>query len=223
MTVPERKLSDAIREVKNALADRDDVVVELREAQRTRLELLALDLEPVFAEVPPEAVQFDLVISNGLQPRLWIDMSAHVGMGRDRRTYRFVRDTRLGRSVLAESPDLRTVADQVTRYIAERLIERQRMIDGTPVAVMQDHVDDAPKPAARMTLAPRAEAIVPVAAPPSATMPVAAAAVAEPARRGGGFGEFLSGLLLVLGGAAVALIVLAIMYWDRLPTISITH
>ena len=66
----------------------------------------------------------------GLQPRLWIDAVSHVTMGRDRRTYRFLRDTRLGRVVLAESLDIKPVADQVTRYVAERIVERQRMIDG---------------------------------------------------------------------------------------------
>ena len=33
-----RRLSDAIREARNAAAERDDVVVEMREAQRMRLE-----------------------------------------------------------------------------------------------------------------------------------------------------------------------------------------
>ncbi len=125
-----RRLSDAIREVKNAAADRDDVVVEMREAQRTRLELLAAELHPVFADVPADIEIFDFAISSGLQPRLWIDAVSHVAMGRDRRTYRFVRDTRLGRVVLAESTDMKPVADKVTRYIAERLVERQRMMEG---------------------------------------------------------------------------------------------
>lgn len=125
-----RRLSDAVRDVKNANADRDDVVVEMREAQRTRLELLAQELEPVFAEVPEEEDLFDLAISSGAQPRLWIDAVSHVTMGRDRRTYRFLRDTRLGRVVLAESADIGPVADQVTRYIAERMVERQRMMEG---------------------------------------------------------------------------------------------
>jgi len=49
---PSRKLEDAIRDVKNAFADRDDVVVDMREAHRMRLELLATELAPVFAEVP---------------------------------------------------------------------------------------------------------------------------------------------------------------------------
>jgi hypothetical protein len=123
------RLADAIREVRNAAADREDVVVELREAQKMRLELLAAELAPIFTDVPADA-GFDFAISSGTQPRLWIDAVSHVTMGRDRRTYRFLRDTRLGRVVLAESHEIKPVADQVTRYIAERIVERQRMIDG---------------------------------------------------------------------------------------------
>lgn len=131
------RLADAMREIKNAAADRDDVVVDIREAQRTRLELLAEDLQPVFADIPRDDDRFDLAISAGAQPRLWIDAVAHVTMGRDRRSYRFLRDTRLGRVVLAETSDMKQVADQVTRYIAERLVERQRALDGevTPIVV----------------------------------------------------------------------------------------
>ncbi|BCH23684.1 hypothetical protein [Mesorhizobium sp. L-8-3] len=145
-----RRLSDAIREVKNAAADREDVVVEMREAQRTRLELLAAELHPVFADVPADVETFDFVISSGLQPRLWIDAVSHVAMGRDRRTYRFVRDTRLGRVVLAESTDMKPVADKVTHYIAERLVERQRMMEGgvEPVLVAaSDETGVAPEAA----------------------------------------------------------------------------
>lgn len=127
---PLGKLAESIREMKNAMADRDDVVVELREASRMRLELLAQELAPVFEETPRDSEQFDFTISSGLQPRLWIDATAHVAMGRDRRIYRFVRDTRLGRVVLAETAEMKTVAEQVTRYIAERTIERERMIEG---------------------------------------------------------------------------------------------
>ncbi|MBB6013441.1 hypothetical protein HNR59_002830 [Aquamicrobium lusatiense] len=122
-------LASAIREVKNNLADRDDVVIDMRDAQHSRLELLATELAPIFAEVPNDIEIFDFALSSGLQPRLWIDAVAHIAMGRDRRTYRFLRDTRLGRVVLAESTEIKPVADQVTRYIAERIVERQRMLD----------------------------------------------------------------------------------------------
>ncbi len=125
-----RRLTEIIREVKNAAADRDDVVVELREASRTRLELMAAELAPLFAEVPADIDLFDFTISSGLQPRLWIDAVSHVAMARDRRTYRFVKDTRAGRVVLAEAPAIKPVADQVARYVAERLIERERLMEG---------------------------------------------------------------------------------------------
>ena len=49
---------------------------------------------------------FDRGISRGDTPRLWIDMVAHVHMGRDKRRYRFVQDTRYGRKLLAESNDI---------------------------------------------------------------------------------------------------------------------
>ncbi|MFC5585414.1 hypothetical protein ACFPOD_09845 [Nitratireductor kimnyeongensis] len=130
-----RNLSEAMREMKNAAADRADVVVEMREASRTRLELLAQELQPVFADVPADDPSFDFAVSSGEQPRLWIDAVAHVVMGRDRRTYRFLRDTRLGRVVLAESTEIAPVADQVTRYIAERMVERQRVVEGDVEAV----------------------------------------------------------------------------------------
>lgn len=134
---PKGRLAEAIRDVKNIAADRADAVVDIREASRTRLEMLAHELEPVFAEVPADDPSFDFVISNGEQPRLWIDAVAHVALGRDSRTYRFVRDTRMGRMVLAESADLKTIVDQVTLYIAERMVERQRMIEGDIVPLRQ--------------------------------------------------------------------------------------
>lgn len=131
-TVPtgkSRRLSEVVREVKIAAAEREDVVVDMKEADRARLELLAEELVPVFDEVPDENEQFDFVISSGLQPRLWIDAVAHVHMGPDRRTYRFVRDTRQGRIVMAETGNMMSIADSVTHYIAERIVERQRFLE----------------------------------------------------------------------------------------------
>lgn len=147
------RLADAVREVKNAFADRDDVVVDIREAQRTRLELLAEDLQPVFAGIPADDERFDLAISAGAQPRLWIDAVAHVTMGRDRRTYRFLHDTRLGRVVLAETADMKQVAAQVTRYVAERLVERRRALEGETMAMLAPkHAEDGREAAPRRSI-----------------------------------------------------------------------
>ncbi|MEK1887829.1 MAG: hypothetical protein AAAB35_09725 [Phyllobacterium sp.] len=130
-----RTLAEAIRGAQVAAADRGDVIIDMKEADLARIEILAQDLKPVFDEVPADDPQWDFAISKGLQPRLWIDATAHVMMGRDRRTYRFVRDTRLGRIVLAESPDVKPVSEAVTTYIAERIVERQRLMEGERIAL----------------------------------------------------------------------------------------
>jgi hypothetical protein len=132
---PERRnrLVEAVREIKIATAERSDVVVEMKEADRARLEILAQELEPVFSEVPRDDERFDFAISSGLQPRLWIDATAHVMMGKDRRQYRFVRDTRLGRVVLAESHQTGPISDSVTTYIAERIYERELALAGDDI------------------------------------------------------------------------------------------
>ena len=125
-----RNLSDAIRKVRVAESERTDVVVELREAERVRLDMLADELRGVFSEVPEGDEQFVFQISPGTQPRFWIDMTSFVMMARDRRTYRFLKDTRLGRTVILETASLDDMADCVTQYVAERIIERERALEG---------------------------------------------------------------------------------------------
>jgi hypothetical protein len=107
------------------------VVIELREASRARIDMLAAALEQTIRNVPADDDQFDFAVSSGQNPRFFIDATAHVHLGRDRMTYRFVRDGRNGRILLAESRDLKVIADRVTRYVAERIVERQRMLDGS--------------------------------------------------------------------------------------------
>lgn len=123
-----KRLADAVRAAKIAAAHRTDVVIDIREADRARLELFAEELQSIIDAVPAEDDLFDFALSGGPQPRFWIDGTAHVMMGRDRRTYRFVRETRLGRITLAESSEARVIADRVTDYVAERIVERDKAL-----------------------------------------------------------------------------------------------
>jgi hypothetical protein len=56
----------------------------------------------------------------------------HVAMGRDKRGYRFLHDSRMGRHVLAESHEIPDIVQAVTTYIARRLVERQRALEENP-------------------------------------------------------------------------------------------
>jgi hypothetical protein len=128
------RLRDALRKARIEAADRTGVVVELRDAEVARLEILNEALDPLFAQVPDQIDLFDRGISQGDTPRLWIDVVAHVLMGRDKRIYRFVQDTRFGRIVIAESHEVAAIVDAVTDYVARRMIEREHALVATPVA-----------------------------------------------------------------------------------------
>ena len=128
------RLRDALRRARIEAADRTGVVVELRDAEVARLEILNEALDPLFAQVPEQVDLFDRGVSQGETPRLWIDVVAHVVMGRDKRIYRFVQDTRFGRIVIAESHDVPVMVDAVTSYVARRMIEREHAMVATPVA-----------------------------------------------------------------------------------------
>src|ERR1700749_814028 len=100
------RLRDALRKARIEAADRTGVVVDLRDAEVARLEILNEALDPLFTQIPDRVDIFDRGISQGDPPRLWIDIVAHVVMGRDKRLYRFVQDTRFGRTLIAESHDV---------------------------------------------------------------------------------------------------------------------
>jgi hypothetical protein len=127
------RLRDALRQARIEAADRTGVVVDLRDAEVARLEILNEALDPLFVEVPDSVDLFDRGISQGVTPRLWIDVVAHVVMGRDKRIYRFVQDTRYGRKVLAESHDVPVIVKAITDYVARRMVEREQALVSTEV------------------------------------------------------------------------------------------
>ena len=129
---PVSPLKEAVHQARVEAAERTSVVVDLRDAEWARLELLDEALDPLFAEIPPDVDLFDRGVTRGETPRLWIDAVAHVAMGRDKRVYRFLHDTRVGRHVLAESHEIPDIVQAVTTYVARRIVERQRALDEDP-------------------------------------------------------------------------------------------
>jgi hypothetical protein len=129
---PLSPLQEALHQARIEAAERTGVVVDLHDAEVARLELLNEALDPVFAEIPAEIDLFDRGVSRGETPRLWIDAVAHVAMARDKRSYRFLQDSRMGRHVLAEAHEVPDIVRAVTTYVARRLIERQRALDDNP-------------------------------------------------------------------------------------------
>ena len=132
------RLQAAMRQARIEAAERTGVVVDLHDAALARLEMLDDELDPVFEELPPDVAVFDRGLSRGDTPRLWIDMVAHVQMGRDKRVYRFLQDTRYGPRVLGETSDIKEMAETVTAYMARRLVEREQALSADAVPIYRD-------------------------------------------------------------------------------------
>ena len=215
-------LTDTMRAIRIEEAERTGVVVALRDAEFARLAILHDRVRAVLDQVPKGIDLFDAGLTPGETPRLWIDMIAFVEMGRDKRTYRFLQDTRNGRRIMAESDDAGVVAERITTYVASRLIERERMLALPPVsplpetpalprADMPAAILDRPQPAAAAaeTRSPMPQAALAPAATPGTAQPDAPAGAlpaARPTRSGisfsglGGFVLFLLGLAAGAGG-----------------------
>jgi hypothetical protein len=205
-------LTAAIRRARIEGAEQNEAVAELREAEVARLELLEEAVRPVLDHAPADVDMFDAGIAYGERPRLFIDMIGFVEMGHDKRTYRFLQDTRHGRVMIAESERIERMVAAITNYIARRLVERER-------ALASDWRSKLNEPSPKQTRA-RAANLAKAAAqgkpPQDETFAEAAdaaeaaeAADAQKARRGrfARAGDLFSFLLLVLGSMTFCLLI----------------
>lgn len=128
-------LRDALRRARAETAERSAVIVDLRGAEIARLDLLKSRIEPMLDDLPPQVELFDLGIVRGDPARLFIDMVAFVELAQDRRSFRFVQDTRYGRAVLLETGDMDEVVTAAADYIARRLVERERALAADTLTV----------------------------------------------------------------------------------------
>lgn len=126
-TVPP-SLTAAIRRARIEGAEQNQAVAELCEAEIGRLQLLEEAIRPVIDQAPDGVDLFDVGIAYGERPRLFVDMIGFVEMGHDRRSYRFLQDTRHGRVLIAETEQMDRAVAAITDYVARRLIERERAL-----------------------------------------------------------------------------------------------
>jgi hypothetical protein len=219
---PNSDLASAVRRAREENAERAEAIANLREIEAGRLALLESALKAVVRQAPPEVDLFDLTLTQGDKPRLFIDMVAFVEMARDRRAYRFFQDTVHGRVLIAQGEQMSRIVSAVTNYVARRLVERERAL----AANAEAESADAGEPGLMAEFAPAPEARKPAtwsmrpSAPPALGVerplasPVPAAAVAEPAPLPGlgkrrwrrRLADALSYLVMTLGSVTLALL-----------------
>jgi hypothetical protein len=183
-------LKAAMRRARVEGAEQNHAVADLRETEIARLELLEEAVRPILEQLPSDVDIFDPGIAYGERPRLFIDMIGFVEMAHDRRSYRFLQDTRHSRAVIAESDRVDRMVEAITNYIARRLVERERALAS----------DWRSRDAAAALLGADGRTEASSAGPPGAS-------TVESKPRGR-FGVFFRGFFLLLGaatfGAAIA-------------------
>ncbi|MEM7778577.1 MAG: hypothetical protein AAF732_23615 [Pseudomonadota bacterium] len=137
---PSRSLKATIEKLRAAEADVKHAQTGRLAAERLKLENLADELRPVIEEIDPSDDRFEFTLAAGARPRLWIDQTAFVAIGRDGQLFRMFKDTPNGRVVLAEVADVDGMADLVAEYVAERVIAREKMIesDVVPLRILRE-------------------------------------------------------------------------------------
>src|SRR5205823_13192081 len=118
-------LRSATRRARSESAEQGDAVADLRQAEVARLELLEDAIRPIIDQTPDDVELFDLGVTHGDRPRLFLDMISFVDLAHDRRTFRFFQDTRHGRVLIVESDSPDRIVAAVNNYVARRLVKRE--------------------------------------------------------------------------------------------------
>ena len=127
-TTKPSNLRAALRRARVESAEQSEALADLRQGEVARLELLEDAIRPIIDQTPDDVELFDLGVTQGDKPRLFIDMISFVDLGHDRRTFRFFQDTRHGRVMIAESDSADRIVAAVTNYVARRLVEREQAL-----------------------------------------------------------------------------------------------
>lgn len=122
-----RSLRDAIRKARVEEAENLDVAADHRDSEIARLELLKAELEPIFAEIPPQDDRFNLTLVPSRPARLWIDLFTYATIDERSGAYLFVRNSENGRRTMFSATNVADMADRITSYIAREIVRRERM------------------------------------------------------------------------------------------------
>ncbi len=120
------QFTDALRKARLAEAAQLDAFQNVKEARGLRLAALRESLLPHLKGHPLAEGFNELAIQPGETPRLWIDLISSVVVEPDTRNYRLEQERDGRREVLHETDDLKDMSAAVLRYIAHRVIAREK-------------------------------------------------------------------------------------------------
>lgn len=127
MTQTRTGFGTILKDARLAEAAHLDAVLHVQDAKGLRLAALRSRIAPELEGYPEAHHMVELRVMPGEVPRLWIDLISSVVMAPDGRTYRLEQDGDGARRVLFETQNLETMAAEVLRFIAYRVIAREKL------------------------------------------------------------------------------------------------
>ncbi len=127
-------LAEAMARARSTMGAEERSRADNKLSSSARLEALKHQLAPLYAAIPRDVALFDLGMVSNDKPKLFVDIIAFIEMTADSMAFRFVQETRSGRTVLLETDDEANLREAVTDYIARRLIERERALAAVPMS-----------------------------------------------------------------------------------------
>ncbi len=121
-----KKFTDALKTARLAEAAHLDALMNVKDARSLRLAALRGLLLPQLAGHHLAQGFTELAIMPGETPRLWIDLISSVVIEPDTRNFRLEQESEGRRDILHETPNLDEMSTVVLKYIAHRVVARER-------------------------------------------------------------------------------------------------
>ena len=127
-------LTKAMKDARLAEAVQLDAILNGRDARILRLGALRDAVLPELQTHEEAKKFFDLNVVEGERPKLWLDLISWVEMEPDPKTYRLVQSRESAEGVLFETADAAEMKRYVIRYLAHRLVAREKRAAATGFA-----------------------------------------------------------------------------------------
>ncbi|NMD06602.1 MAG: hypothetical protein GYA66_01350 [Phyllobacteriaceae bacterium] len=121
------QFTQALKTARLAEAAHVDALLNVKEARGLRLAALRECLLPKLAGHPMAEGFAELTLQPGETPRLWIDLISSVVVEPDTRSFRLEQERDGRRDLLHETTDLDEMSGVVLKYIAHRVIAREKL------------------------------------------------------------------------------------------------
>lgn len=126
------QFTEALKKARLAEAAHVDALLNVKEARGLRLAALRETLLPHLVGHPMAEGFAELTLQPGETPRLWIDLISSVVVEPDTRSFRLEQDREGRRELLHETTDMDEMSGVVLKYIAHRVIAREKLATAVP-------------------------------------------------------------------------------------------